>query len=121
MGRDSAPCAALTDIQGRILEVFAQRQRGHSSTRERPISLGLDFSSVQMPAAFQPSVATCEEERGRSVPVPKALQPEEGFLPPQRLLERWGWVSALAVLLDHGLLCDVLEIAPSCAPHWPHA
>lgn len=40
MGRDSAPRAALTDIQGRILSVLAQMQGGNSSRRERTISLG---------------------------------------------------------------------------------
>lgn len=53
------------------------------------------------------------------MPVPKALQPEEGFLPPRRAIEGWGWVSAPAVLLDPGLLCDVLEASPGSALHWP--
>lgn len=78
----------------------------------RTISLG--FRSVQMPSAFQPPVAACEEECRCSVRVPKALQPEEGFLPPRRVLEGWGWVSALAALLDRGLLRNVLEASPGC-------
>lgn len=39
-GRESAPCAALSDIQGWILSVLAQRQGGHSSMRVRIVSLG---------------------------------------------------------------------------------
>lgn len=52
-------------------------------------------------------------------PVIKALQSEEHFLPTLRVLEGWGWVSAPTALLDHGLLCNVLEASPSCALHWP--
>lgn len=54
------------------------------------------------------------------MPVPKALQPEEGFLPLQRVLEGWGWVSAPAALLGRVVLCNVLEASPGCALHWPH-
>lgn len=72
-------CTPGLDLSG-----LAQQQGGHSSRRERTISLGFGLSICTDAVCLPALDSAREEEHGCSMPVPKALQPE-GFLPAQML------------------------------------